>query len=74
MEYEGIEPLAFLQDIGRVTWDAADQYIVIEAMLGKTPAETQQVFLAVAPLAALLLSTALSECIQEKPPEAGTRQ
>ena len=74
MEYEQIGTLATVQEIRRVTWDAMDQYIVIEAMLGKTPEQMYRTAVALTPPAALELLLGLSECIQEKPPAAGTKQ
>jgi len=74
LEYERVLPLGAVQDIGRVEWDAMDQYIVIETMLGPTPEQVDRVFLQIHPLAALQLSLLLSERIQEKPPEKGPTQ
>ena len=74
MEYEGILSQGVVQQIGRVAWDAMDQYIVIETMLGPTPENVVRVFLHLHPPAAIELSLLLSELIQEKPPEAGLTQ
>ena len=66
MDYEKRpEPLATVQQIGRVAWDALEQYIVLEVSLGETRARTTSAFLNLTPPAALQLLLELQELLEE---------
>ena len=64
MDYEKIVPLAKVQQIGRVAWDALGQCIALEVGVSKTPEQLSWGFVSLTPPAALQLLLELDECLQ----------
>lgn len=74
MDLKQVEPFMTLIGIHAVGWDALGQVVLVQAQAGRPGTPGLKMDFAMTPETAESLLTALSTCVLETRPEAGTAQ